>query len=124
LRQPNMHAEQIRRALRTMVVTGAASESLISKLLSVPTRTLRRSLAAENTSFRALLEDVRYEVSRQLLADSEMSTTEIAETLGYADASAFTRAFRRWTNSPPAAWRVRFRSAAGKLQVAERAWEE
>jgi AraC-like DNA-binding protein len=124
LRQPNMHAEQIRRALRTMVVTGAASESLISKLLSIPTRTLRRSLAAENTSFRVLLEDVRYEVSRQLLADSEMSTTEIAETLGYADASAFTRAFRRWTNSPPAAWRVRFRSAAGKLQVAERAWEE
>jgi len=32
-------------------------------------------------------------------------------SLDYADASAFTRAFRRWTDSPPAAWRAKVRSA-------------
>jgi AraC-like DNA-binding protein len=124
LRQPDTHSEQIRRALRTLVVTGGATESQISELLSVPSRTLRRSLSSEGTTFRALLEEVHFEVARQLLADSEMATSEIAATLCYSDASAFTRAFRRWTNLPPAAWRAKFRSAEGGLGVAERGWEE
>jgi AraC-like DNA-binding protein len=39
-----------------------------------------------------------------------MSTTGVAASLDYADPSAFNRAFRRWTNSPPAAWRAKARS--------------
>jgi AraC-like DNA-binding protein len=109
--RPDDLAEHIRRALRTMVVNGRASETLISQLLSTPTRTLRRLLTLQGTSFRELLEEVRYEVSRQLLVDTHMTTAEIAESLDYADASAFTRAFRRWTNSPPAAWRAKMRTA-------------
>ncbi len=124
LRQPDSHSEQIRRALRTMVVTGSATESQISELLSVPSRTLRRLLAAEGTTFRTLLEEVHFEVARQLLTDSEMPTSEIAATLCYSDASAFTRAFRRWTNLPPAAWRAKFRAAESGLGMAESAWEE
>ena len=124
LRQPDTHSEQIRRALRTMVVTGGATELQISELLSVPGRTLRRLLSSEGTTFRALLEEVHFEVARQLLADTEMATSEIAATLCYSDTSAFTRAFRRWTNLPPAAWRAKFRSAEGELGMAERGWEE
>jgi AraC-like DNA-binding protein len=30
----------------------------------------------------------------------------IAAMLDYADASAFTRAFRRWSGSTPARWRM------------------
>ncbi len=102
---PDDHAEQIRRALRAMVPSGLASEAMVSRLLAIPARTLRRYLAAQGTSFRELLEEVRYEIARQLLADTDLSTAEIAHVLHYADASAFTRAFRRWTNLPPAAWR-------------------
>jgi AraC-like DNA-binding protein len=111
LLSPDDKAERIRRALRTMALSGRASETLISKLLSTPARTLRRLLAAQGTNFRELLEEVRYEIARQLLADTDMTTAEIAEALDYADASAFTRAFRRWTDSPPAAWRAKMRSA-------------
>jgi AraC-like DNA-binding protein len=114
---PDDNAERIRRALRTMALSGRASETLIAKLLSTPTRTLRRLLAAQGTNFRELLEEVRYEISRQLLADTDMTTAQIAEALDYADASAFTRAFRRWTDSPPAAWRAKARSAEGKSGV-------
>ena len=35
----------------------------------------------------------------------------IAETLGYSDTANFTRAFRRWARTTPAAWR---RQRAGK----------
>lgn len=117
---PDDQAEKIRRALRTMVLSGRASETLISKLLSIPTRTLRRLLAAQGTKFRELLQEVRYEVARQLLADTDMTTTEIAEALDYADASAFTRAFRRWTDSPPAAWRAKIRPSEGKRRMSSR----
>ena len=108
---PNDCAEQVRRALRTMIRDGRGSATAISDLMSIPTRTLHRLLAAQSTTFRKILEEVRYEFARQLLTDTDMTTTEIAEALDYADASAFTRAFRRWTNSPPAAWRARMRSA-------------
>jgi AraC-like DNA-binding protein len=114
---PDDWAEQVRRALRTMIPSGRGSEAAISELLSIPTRTLRRLLGVQGTSFRALLEDVRYEIARQLLTDSDMCTAEIAEALDYADASAFTRAFRRWTASPPAAWRAMNRSATSRREL-------
>jgi AraC-like DNA-binding protein len=117
---PDDKAERIRRALRTMALAGRASETLISKLLSTPARTLRRLLAAHGTNFRELLEEVRYEIARQLLADTDMTTADIAEALDYADASAFTRAFRRWTDSPPAAWRAKTRSAEANGGVSAR----
>lgn len=109
-------AERVRRALRTMILDGRGSATAISDLMSMSTRTLHRLLGAQGTTFRHLLEDVRYESARQLLADTDMTTTEIAEALDYADASAFTRAFRRWTNSPPAAWRAGVRSAEGRRE--------
>jgi AraC-like DNA-binding protein len=114
---PDDWAEQVRRALRTMIPSGCGSEAQIGDLLSVPTRTLRRLLGVQGTSFRELLEDVRYEIARQLLKDSDMSTAEIAEALDYFDACAFTRAFRRWTDSPPAAWRAMNRSATGRREL-------
>ena len=120
LLKPQDQAEQIRRALRTMVLNGAASETMISDLFSIPTRTLRRLLAAQGTTFRELLEEARYEVARQLLEDTDMATAEISEALDYADTSAFTRAFRRWTDSPPAAWRAKIRSTEDKRGMSSR----
>ena len=40
-----------------------------------------------------------------MLDDSAMAVTEIAALLDYADASAFTSAFRRWSGTTPAQWR-------------------
>jgi AraC-like DNA-binding protein len=104
--------ESVRRALRTMVPRGRGSEAAVAALLSMPVRTLRRQLAAQGATFRDLTGEVRYEIARQLLIDSSMTVTDIAEVLGYSNASAFTRSFRRWTNTPPAAWRARLRSRA------------
>ena len=98
--------ESVRRALRTMVPRGRGSEAAVAALLSMPMRTLRRQLATQGATFRSLSGQVRYEIARQLLVDSTMTMADIAEVLGYANASAFTRSFRRWTGSPPAAWRT------------------
>lgn len=104
-------AGHVRRALRTAVPSGRGSEAEVAELLSLSARTMRRRLATQGTTFRQLLEDVRYEVSRQLLAGSQLSVSEIGDIMGYANVTAFTRSFGRWTGSPPAAWRSRFQEA-------------
>jgi len=104
--------EQVRVALRTMIPTGRASELRVSDLLGIPSRTLRRQLVAKGTSFREIAKETRYEISRQLLTDTRMQIVEVAAVLEYADASAFTRAFKRWTDMSPAAWRARASAGA------------
>jgi AraC-like DNA-binding protein len=56
-----------------------------------------------------VLDDVRYAMSRQLLASSATSVAGIAAALGYAESSAFIRAFTRWSGTTPERWRRRNR---------------
>ena len=96
---------QVRRVLGTAVLTGDARSDKVAALFSMHSRTLGRHLKNAGTSFEELLNEVRYEIARQLLEDSRMPVSQIALTLHYADASAFTRAFRRWSGTTPAHWR-------------------
>ena len=50
--------------------------------------------------------EIRFEIARQLLEDTEVPLAQIAAALGYSEASAFTRAFRRWSGQTPTAWRA------------------
>jgi AraC-like DNA-binding protein len=99
-------AEQVRGVLRTAVLAGQANADRIAALFSIHSRTLNRRLNALGTNFHQLVDECRYEVSRQLLAHSDLDVAQVAEALDYADASAFTRAFRRWSGTTPARWRV------------------
>ena len=99
--------QNVRTLLRTTLVTGHASANQIAELLSMHRRTLNRHLNAQGISFRKLADEVSFEISRQLLEDSDMEIVQIASLLGYSNASAFTRAFRRWSSTTPAVWRIR-----------------
>ncbi|MEZ5572812.1 MAG: AraC family transcriptional regulator [Halioglobus sp.] len=80
-------------------------------LLGINTRTLRRYLQSAGTTFRTELETARFARARAMLEESELSTLEIADKLGYADLSAFSHAFKRWSGMSPGQWR---RSADGR----------
>lgn len=67
-------------------------------------RTLRRYLAALDVSYRVLLDEVRMARAERYL-QAGLPVQEIADLLGYAEPSNFTRAFRRWTGQPPSAYR-------------------
>jgi AraC-like DNA-binding protein len=75
--------------------------------LGLGERTLQRRLGEERTSFRALLDRVREDLARSYLSSPDMSITEIALLLGYAETSTFHRAFVKWTGEPPGAFRAR-----------------
>jgi AraC-like DNA-binding protein len=68
--------------------------------LGVTPRTLARKLAAENTSFRQLVHEVRMEVASHHLRLSRLSIDQIAELVGFSSASSLHRAIRTWSGAP------------------------
>jgi len=101
----------LRRALRTRLLGGKVSVGEVARMLAIHRRTLNRRMETLNTSVHDVAEELRFEVARQLVGSTAMPLIEIAAALGYADASGFTRAFRRWSGSTPSAWRRRGRAA-------------
>ena len=98
--------DQVRRLLCTTLVTGHSSANQVAELFSMHRRTLNRHLNATGTSFRKLADEVRFEIARQLLEGSSVEIAKIASILGYSNASAFTRSFKRWSSTTPAKWRL------------------
>lgn len=98
--------DQVRSVLRTALLIDHASEEQIASLLSMPKYTLSRRLQKHGTGFRELIDECRYGIARQMLADTSLGVGEISLALGYSRASSFIRAFRRWSGSTPAQWRV------------------
>lgn len=86
---------------------GYRSVEEVAEALHVSARTLKRQLAAEDTTYSEVLDGVRRARALVLLQDQALSVDEIAAALGYSDTANFTRAFRRWTGSTPAAVRRR-----------------
>jgi AraC-like DNA-binding protein len=70
-------------------------------------RTLRRRLAMEQTSYQSILDEVRRRIAIDYLSTTALSTQEIAELLGFSEATNFRRAFLRWTERTPASYRGR-----------------
>ncbi|MGO8995729.1 MAG: AraC family transcriptional regulator [Polyangiaceae bacterium] len=104
------------RARAAIPKAGGGFRSLdeIAVRLKVSTRTLKRRLASAGTSYSTLLDEARLERARELLRTERRSIDEIAESLGYSDVANFTRAFRRWTGTTPAAHRRTFREKTAK----------
>ncbi|WP_019813448.1 AraC family transcriptional regulator [Saccharomonospora saliphila] len=97
-------ARRVRELLRGPGGLGAGMDEIAAEL-SMTVRTLRRRLAAEGTSFRALVDELRRARAEELLAGRALSVEQIAHRLGYAESSSFVRAFTRWTGVPPGRFR-------------------
>ena len=97
-------SDDIRRLLRTRLTSRRCSAEDIADLLTMR-RTLSRRLQG-GIGYRAISNEIRFEIARQLLEDSEVSLGQIGAALGYSEANAFTRAFRRWSGQTPTSWRA------------------
>ncbi|MFN7778571.1 MAG: helix-turn-helix transcriptional regulator [Betaproteobacteria bacterium] len=95
----------LRSRLRDALVDGDASAGRLARLLGLSERTLQRRLAAVGRSYGAVVEDFRREEAARLLRAGALPLVRVAERLGYAEQASFTRAFRRWYGTSPAAWR-------------------
>ena len=102
---PTDLAEQIRYVLQSILSTGEARLDVVARLLGQHPRSLQIALQRDGHSFRGLLDQVRYAEARHQLRLSTQSITDLALHLGYADETAFSRAFKRWSGMAPQLWR-------------------
>ena len=96
---------QIKHIIKHALSTGDISIERVAGLLGVNKRTLQRQLARHNTSYKDLLEEVRFNAARRYLLESNGSLTNLADMLGYSELSVFSSAFRRDHGVSPRQWR-------------------
>lgn len=73
----------------------------VARELGISASTLQRRLAAEGVSFTQLLNDTRRNLAGVYVRESQRPIKDIAYSLGFADLSNFTRAFRGWFGMTP-----------------------
>lgn len=96
---------RVKSAIFENLPEGHLTDKTVAEVLHMSPRTLQRKLAAEDTSFRNLVEEIRRELAEAYLADDKFSIIEISYLLGFSDKSSFYRAFKRWTSSTPQEFR-------------------
>lgn len=94
-------APRARLIIARLMHAGPVTQGDLANAFGLHERTLQRRLKGEGTSFEALRDDVRRDLAREHLAQGNVPLGHIAEMLGYAEASAFTRACQRWFGAPP-----------------------
>ena len=97
-------ADRVRDTIVRELSSGDPSTEHVAEVLGVSPRTLRRRLKDEATSHQQLLDQVRNELACSYLEGGGLSVTEVAFLVGFSDASAFHKAFRRWTGESPGDW--------------------
>ncbi|QXI38461.1 AraC family transcriptional regulator [Pseudomonas xantholysinigenes] len=77
----------------------------LARQMNCSSRTLRRHLQALGSSYQQLLDELRFERAKQLLAEDQMPIYRIAETLGFSETASFRHAFQRWSGVAPSHFR-------------------
>ena len=77
----------------------------IAREMGVSPRTLQRRLEEAGTSYQEILDEVRRQSARRLLAKTDLDAGEVAFLLGFEELNSFTRAFRAWEGMTPTQWR-------------------
>ena len=77
----------------------------ISSQLCKSTRTVQRLLKLEETTFQQILDEVRKKSAIYYLTSSSLNIDEITYLLGFSDASAFRKSFRKWSQETPEKYR-------------------
>lgn len=83
---------------------GTLSMDSIARDLGMSRQTLYRRLKEEGVTFAEVHDDLRRRMAFDYLSARKVSVGETAYLLGFSEASAFVRAFKRWTGASPTAW--------------------
>jgi AraC-like DNA-binding protein len=98
----------------TLALRNTISGSLSSARMTLPAaarslgisrRGLQRKLKVRGLTYREFYRALRREVAVAMLARSETTASQVAESLGFSELSSFSRAFKQWTGASPRAHR-------------------
>lgn len=107
LSDPNLSlVEKTRQQIRDFLAEGISRQDSVAESLGLTARTLQRRLGEEGSSYQTLLDEIRLEIARKSLSESEEAVADIAQRLGYAEPRSFHRAFKHWTGQTPGDFRA------------------
>lgn len=78
----------------------------MARRIYMSTRTIRRRLTGENTSYKAIQTEIRKSMASNLLLTTDLPMETIATRLGFSEPSSFYRAFKTWTGCTPNTYRA------------------
>ncbi|KVE32479.1 AraC family transcriptional regulator [Burkholderia sp. TSV86] len=119
-RNPHALGERVRAVLRTLPPAAWPTARALAARLNVAEATLRRKLAHEGHSYQSIKDALRRELAYTALADPRRTIADIAATAGFAEPSAFYRAFRKWSGMSPADYRSKTHGKAAAARGASR----
>jgi AraC-like DNA-binding protein len=99
--RPRTLSERVRRQIRDSSPLGAPTMASVARGLGMSQRSLHRQLARQGIDYRSILNEARLGAAAELLSEQRMSVKEVAHEVGFSNASAFYRAFKRWTGYSP-----------------------
>lgn len=112
------HADELLQRLQTPTLSSRVRTEIVALMkgeeptltaiadrLNMGVRTLQGHLNHEGTTYQQLLDDIRKNLAVSHLREPNLSTTDIAYLLGYAEPSVFFRSFKKWTGQTPGAFR-------------------
>lgn len=101
----NTLAQRVQLRIRALIENDLPRKEKVAADLGMTERTLHRRLQDEGTTWQTLVDQVRDELAKNMLRNSDLTQAAIAERLGYADTRSFQRAFKRRCGSTPGEWR-------------------
>ena len=81
--------------------TDEANMDVVVGKLALSRQTLFRKLKAEGVTFEQVLDELLHNLALHYLNEKKISVSETAYLLGFSEAAAFSRAFKRWTGASP-----------------------
>src|SRR6478735_623679 len=104
-RRDRLLVPQVRQALSAQPERSHSAEAL-AELLNVSARTLHRQLKEEGAGLQQLKDEVRMERAKELLYRTGKPVKQVAAEVGFRNEKSFIRAFREWTGTSPAEFRL------------------
>ncbi len=95
----------LQKLLRAYIDDGYPDISLAAEIVGSSVRTLQRRLSQYNLRYSELIHQIQIEYAKELLADDDLRTRDVAYAVGYQDPSNFSRAFRRIAGLSPQQYR-------------------
>ncbi|HEY1999067.1 AraC family transcriptional regulator [Paraburkholderia sp.] len=105
-RNPESLAARIRKMLRALPMSSWPAADQMAQRLHAAEATMRRHLKQEGYTYQSIKDDLRRDIAIGELQDSTRTIAEIAMRVGFAEPSAFHRAFRKWTGMRPTDYRL------------------
>jgi AraC-like DNA-binding protein len=107
LRNGGGFSDSVRTLLSAMLEDEETIPSLerVAEASGMSSRTFQRRLNEENQAFKRLLDAVRQDRARRLVADGDEPIRLVATRLGYSRPTSLNRSMMRWTGKNPTAFR-------------------